>query len=181
VRNIDLWWSSERLVNDAIALGQAEQGGELFFTRIGVQIEAQSDLLKTDRNFFGDGKGSAEVEIAFGPNGRVTQRNVESGGNGAQSDAGTSHQRFEQHVPRARAESVAPSRGMKARFHQRFCCCDIAGKAFADFAFGTKSNRSRLRFVPITLFERCLQRFQFIGIHLIDRCEIDRRLRREPK
>ena len=171
----------ERLIDDAITFGQSQEGGELFFGRIGVQIKAQSDLLKADWNFFGHGESSAKIEIAFGPNGRVAQWDIESGSDRTQSDAGTSHQRFEQHVARACAESIAASRGMKARFDQGFSGCDVAGKAFADFAFGTKSNRSRLRFVPITLFERCLQRFQFIGIHLIDRCEIDRRLRREPK
>jgi hypothetical protein len=119
----------------------------------------QSDLLKTDRNFFGHGESSAKIEIAFGPNGRVAQWDIESGSDRAQSDAGTSHQRFEQHVARACAESIPASRGMKARFHEGFSGCDIAGNAFADFSFGPKSDKRCLRFLPVTLFDWRLQRF----------------------
>ena len=54
---------------------------------------------------------------------------------------------------------------MKARFHERFSGCDVAGNAFADFTFGTKRNRSSLRVVAITLFDWGLQRFQFIRVH----------------
>src|SRR6266581_2944112 len=106
----------ECLVNDAIPFGESKQGGQLFLAGVGVQIEAQSDLLKTDRNFFGDGESSAKIEIAFGPNGRVTQRNVEGGSDRAQSDARASDQRFEQHVAGACAQPIPASRGMKARF-----------------------------------------------------------------
>src|SRR5438105_3142173 len=89
VRNVDLRRSSERLINDTIALGKSKKGGELFFGRVRVQIKAQTDLLKTDRNFFGDGERSAKIEIAFRPNGRVAQWDIESGSDRAQSDAGT--------------------------------------------------------------------------------------------
>jgi hypothetical protein len=48
---------------------------------------------------------------------------------------------------------------MKARFNERFPGCDVAGNAFADFAFGPKSDKCRLRFLSVTLFDWRLQRF----------------------
>jgi hypothetical protein len=38
----------------------------LLFARIGVEIELQSYLLKTDRHFLGHSQGAAKVEVAFG-------------------------------------------------------------------------------------------------------------------
>ena len=45
---------TERLVNNAIALGQTKQRSELFFGGIGVQVEVQSNLLEPDRRVFGN-------------------------------------------------------------------------------------------------------------------------------
>ena len=95
VRNLDPGRVGERLINNAIAFGQFKKRGELFFARIRVQIETQSDLLKADRNFFGDSERSAKIEIAFRSNGCVAQRNFKRSGNRAQSDSGAGHQRFE--------------------------------------------------------------------------------------
>jgi hypothetical protein len=58
----------------------------------------QSDLLKADWNFFGHGESSAKIEIAFGPNGRVAQWDIESGSDCAQGHACARDERFEQHV-----------------------------------------------------------------------------------
>jgi len=159
VRNVDLRRSSERLINDTIAFGESKQGGQLFFVGAGVQIKAQPDLLKTNWNFFGDGESSAKIQIAFGPNSRVTQRNVESGSDRAQGHARASDERFEQHVTRACAQSISSCRGMQPRFHERFYGGDIAGNAFADFAFGAKRNRSCLGLLAVTLLDWGLQRF----------------------
>jgi hypothetical protein len=39
MQNADVGGMTERLVNNAIALGQANQCGELFFAGVGIQIE----------------------------------------------------------------------------------------------------------------------------------------------
>jgi hypothetical protein len=39
MQNADVWRVAERLVNDAIALRQSNQCGELFFAGIGIQVE----------------------------------------------------------------------------------------------------------------------------------------------
>ena len=72
MQNADLGSVTQRLVNDAVALSQSNQRGELFFAGIGVQVEMQSNFLKTDGHILGNAERSAEIEIAFSPNCRVT-------------------------------------------------------------------------------------------------------------
>ena len=45
---------TERLVNNAVSLGQTKQCGELLFAGVGVQVEMQSNLLETNRHIFGN-------------------------------------------------------------------------------------------------------------------------------
>ncbi len=59
---------AQRLVNNAISLGQTKQGGELFFAGIGVQIEMQSNLLEPGRHIFGNTKRTTKIEIALRSN-----------------------------------------------------------------------------------------------------------------
>jgi len=98
MRDVDLRRMGERLINNAIALGELKKRRYLLFGRICIQIEAQSDFLKADRDFLGNGERSAKIKVAFGANGRVAQRNLESSCDRAQSDARTRDQRLEQHV-----------------------------------------------------------------------------------
>ena len=69
--DVDLRRSRERLINNAIAFGKFKQRGQLFFARIGIEIEMQSDFLKADRRFFGNGECASKIEIALGANGCV--------------------------------------------------------------------------------------------------------------
>ena len=72
VQNADLGSVTQRLVNDAVALSQSNQRGELFFAGVGVQIEMQSNFLKADGHVHGNAERSAEIEIAFRANCRIT-------------------------------------------------------------------------------------------------------------
>ena len=51
--------------NDAVALSQPDQCRELFFAGVSVQVEVQSNLLKTDGHVFGNAERAAKIEIAF--------------------------------------------------------------------------------------------------------------------
>src|SRR5690242_10846870 len=53
----------ERLVDDAVALGELEELVELVLWRVGVQIEAQANGRKTDRRILGDPERAAKVEV----------------------------------------------------------------------------------------------------------------------
>src|SRR5438105_5619855 len=81
ILNVDLGRTTQSLVNDAVSFGQAQQGRQLLFARIGVEIELQSYLLETDRHFLGHSQGAAEVEVAFGTYSCIPQPNSERGRN----------------------------------------------------------------------------------------------------
>ena len=72
MQNVDLCWMIQGLVNNAVAFGQTKQCRDLLFARIGVQIEVQSNLLKTDGHILRDAERAAKIEIAFRANCRVT-------------------------------------------------------------------------------------------------------------
>ena len=58
----------DRLIDNAVALGQLEQLIELLLRRIGLDVETQANLRKADRGVLGDAERAAEIEIAFGAN-----------------------------------------------------------------------------------------------------------------
>src|ERR1700693_365775 len=98
MRDVDPRWMSQRLVNNAIALGQFEKRGYLFVGRVGVEIESQSNVLKTDRRFFGNAQRAAKIEIALSVNGCIAKRDFERGRDCTQSNACAGNERFKQHV-----------------------------------------------------------------------------------
>src|SRR5215469_10692975 len=57
---------ADRLINDAITLGQLEKLIELVPRRVGIEVEAEPDLRKAHRCVLGDAERAAEVEVAFG-------------------------------------------------------------------------------------------------------------------
>src|SRR5712692_2156677 len=66
-RNADLGRLAQGLVDDAIALGQADQRRQLLLAGAGVQVEVQPDALKADGHFFGDAQRAPEIQVALGP------------------------------------------------------------------------------------------------------------------
>ena len=63
---------AQRLIDDAIALGQADQRTQLIFGCVGVQVEVEADALKSNRRILGDTQSAAKIEIAFGSNRAVS-------------------------------------------------------------------------------------------------------------
>jgi len=68
MQNADVGRVTQRLINHAVAFGQSNQGGDLIFAGVSIQIELQSNLLKTDRHIFGDAESTTKIEIAFSTN-----------------------------------------------------------------------------------------------------------------
>src|ERR1700720_2682250 len=117
----------ERLVDDAVTLRELEQLIELVLGGIGVHLEAQANLRKADGRVLRHSERTAEIEIAFGGHHAGFKRNVERGRNRLQGDAGTRHQRLEQHVPGTQLEAGAAGRGVKPGNGQRPAGLDLAG------------------------------------------------------
>ena len=57
--------AAQRLVDDAIPLGEAQQRGYLIFRSIGVEIEPQPDVGEADRRIASDRQRAPKVEIAL--------------------------------------------------------------------------------------------------------------------
>src|SRR4249919_2566787 len=77
------------LINDAIPLGELKKLIELVLRGIGVEIEAQPDLRKTNRCILGNAEGAAEIEITFGRHVAGLERNIERGRHCLHRDAST--------------------------------------------------------------------------------------------
>jgi hypothetical protein len=54
------------LEDDAVTLGQLQQGLEFFLAGIGLELEAEADRAEADRGFAGDCQGAAEIKVALG-------------------------------------------------------------------------------------------------------------------
>ena len=60
----ELGRSPECLVNDAVVLGELDEGLELVARRGGIEIEAQTNVAKADRRRAAEAERAAKIEIA---------------------------------------------------------------------------------------------------------------------
>src|ERR1700722_14690194 len=56
----------QRLIDDAITLGEFEKLIELVLRHVGVDVQGEADFGAADRRILGDAERAAEIEIAFG-------------------------------------------------------------------------------------------------------------------
>src|SRR5262249_31638541 len=141
LQNADPGGMTQRLVNNAIAFCKTKQSRDLLFACVGVQIEVQSNLLKTDGNVFGHAKRAAKIEIALGANACSMQRNAERGSDCAQRYACAPDQCLEQHVGRTSAFAIAAGRRMQPGFHTRFSRRDFASDIASDSSLGAQRDQ----------------------------------------
>jgi len=132
----DLGRLAQRLKDDAIALGQAQQGAQLVFRRIGVQIEMEANALKSNRGVLGDTQCAAKIEIAFGLYRAAANDDADRGRYGVEGYTSASDERLEQHIARARAQAVTAGRRMQPRGRQGLPRLHAAGNAFAQATLG---------------------------------------------
>src|SRR5262245_13047890 len=92
----------KRLVDDAIALGQANELLELVFGSAGVELEMKSDALESDRRALVDAQSAAKVELSLGTSDPSAQLDPDRRRDGTERDPRAGDERLEQHVARAR-------------------------------------------------------------------------------
>ena len=109
----------ERLEHDAVALGQAQERGELVLARVGVELEVQPHVLEADRRLLVDAERAAEVEVALGADRAAAHVDAERGGDRPERHARAGGERLEQHVAGAQLRAVAAARGMQPRLGER--------------------------------------------------------------
>src|SRR6476661_5939997 len=164
--HVDRWPALDCLINHAIPLGELKQLIELLLRGIGVEIEAQPDLRKTNRCILGNAERAAEIEITFGRHLAGLERNIERGRHCLHRDAGAGDQRFEQHIAGAKLKPGSTGRRMQARGGQCATGLDLAGNvAVVEGALGLQSYECRLRIAFVALFDRRLHRTQFARVH----------------
>jgi hypothetical protein len=69
--NFDVGKVTQSLVYNAISFRQPKQCRDLFVARVSIEIEMQSNFLKTHRDVFGNAERPAKIKIAFRANGDV--------------------------------------------------------------------------------------------------------------
>src|SRR5262249_10536737 len=124
----------QRLIDDAVTLGEAHQRIELLVGRIRVQVEPDADASKADRCLFRHAHGSAKIEVAFDVARSAAELDARRGRDGIDGDAGARRQRFEQHVAGAGECAGAAGRRMQSGFHERLPGTNAAADAFANLA-----------------------------------------------
>src|SRR6185437_16559025 len=97
----------QRLVDDAVAFGQADERRQLLVAGVGLQIEVEGDALETDRDIRRDAQCAAKVELALGPHRAVAYIHANRRRDREQRDARTGHQRLQQHIART-GEQATP-------------------------------------------------------------------------
>ncbi len=94
--------AAQRLINDAIALSQANKRTELIFRCVGIQVEVKADTLKSNRRILGDTQSAAKIEIAFGSNRAASNNDAYRRRDGIERHTGAGNKRLKQHITRAR-------------------------------------------------------------------------------
>src|SRR6202163_869437 len=98
----------QSLIDDAIALSQANKRTQLIFRCVGLQVEVKADALESTRRILGDTQSAAKIEIAFGSNHAALNNDAYRRRDGVERHTGAGNKRLKQHIARARASSVAP-------------------------------------------------------------------------
>ena len=124
----------QRLIDDAIALGQANKGAQLIFRSVGVQVEVKADALKANRRILGDTQRAAKIEIAVGSNRTASNDDAYRCRDGVERDAGASDERLEQHIAGASAEPVASCRRMQPCRDERLPGLNVSGDPLTETA-----------------------------------------------
>src|SRR5215468_11259410 len=153
--HLDRGAASERLIDDAIALGQLQELFELVGWRVGVDVEAQANGSKSNRRILDNAERTTEVEITLGRDRGGLDRNVERGRDRLEGDAG------------AQLEPGAAGRGMQACDRKRAPGLYFAGDMrVIERALGLQGDEGRFRLALVALLERRLHGAQRGSIHL---------------
>lgn len=70
------------LIHHTVALGQPAERFQLICRGVGIKIEAEPDILKTDGRLFGYAQRPAEIQVSFGSHRTPAQDYTDRGGHG---------------------------------------------------------------------------------------------------
>lgn len=155
----------QRLVDDAVALGQLEQRGDLLVAGVGVEGERHAQILQPDWRVLGNAERAAGVEVGFRADRGVAQHEAHRRGDRVHRHPGAGHQRFEQHVARAGAQAIAARGRVDASGDQRAAGVDAAGHALAQTPFSVQRDQRGIRVVAVAGLDGGLAGAEGVGVH----------------
>ena len=149
---------AQRLEDDAVALGQFQQGRELFVARRRIDFEAQADVGDAHRHVLCDAERAAEIAFSLDGDDHRPPGNAHRRGDDIERHAGTRHQRLQQQVTRARFAAVTTGRRMQPRVVTREPGLDAARRPVGQqrAASPTRVGR-RCRRLLVARLDRRLQ------------------------
>src|SRR2546427_5110662 len=127
---------AQSLIDDAIALSQANKRTQLLFRRVGLQVEMKADALKSNRRILGDTQRASKIEIAFGSNRAASNNDAYRCRDGVERHTGAGNKRLKQHIARARAQSVAARCRMQPCRDECLAGLNVASNPLAQTALG---------------------------------------------
>lgn len=164
--HLDLGPGTQCLQHHAVALGQAQQRGQLFVVSVGVEGEDQSDPQKADRHTALNTERAPEVEVPLGLHDPATKVDLQRGGHGPQRDTRTGRQRLEQHVSGAQLTAVTTGRRMKTSLGDGPTGLNPTTHPGAvQLRLGPQRHLGTAGIVTVTLLERGLQVTKRFRVH----------------
>lgn len=165
MRDHNLRWLAQRLVDYTIAFSQADQRCQLVGIGIGLQVKVKADGAKADRRFFADAQRAAKVEVAFRRYRAAAQFNADGRGDRAERHPGAGSQRLQQHVARTGGQPITTGGRVEAGRDQRLARLHPAGDALADSPLGAQRHQSCFGFFAVSGLEWGLQGAELVCVH----------------
>ncbi len=88
----------EGLGDDAVAVDELDEFGDLVVWRIGLELENEADGGESDGRGAIDAEGAAEIEVRFGEEFSAAQWDAHGERHGLERDAGAGDERLQKHV-----------------------------------------------------------------------------------
>ena len=129
-------WVAQRLIDDAIALRQANKCTQLVLGCVGIHVHVQANTLKSNRCILGDTQRAAKIEIAFGADRAAVNSDANRCRDGVERHPRTGHERLEEHVTGAGAEAVASGSRMQSCRNESLAGLHIACDSLAQATLG---------------------------------------------
>src|SRR3954451_14175696 len=159
------WRGSERLVDDAITLGEAQQRLDVLVARVSVEVERGANRRKSHRSLLVDAERAAEVEVAFDMHRASAQLDTDRRRNSAQGDPGARGERLQQHVTGTKQRPVTTAGRMQTCHRQGASGVDGTADAISERAVSAQRDDRGIRVLAIPVFDRCLYGAQLLAVH----------------
>jgi len=156
---------AQSLIDDAIALSQANKRTQLTFRCLGLQVEVKADALKSNWRILGDAQSAAKIEIAFGSNRAASNNDAYRRRDGVERHTGAGNKRLEQHIARARAQSVASRCRVQPCRDECLAGLNVAGDPLAQTALRLQRDKRGIGALFVALFQGRLDGSKLFCFH----------------